>query len=204
MTKRNRYDKNSECLYRGELAEKEFEIIAKNVYNLIVIPATKKQQKLDKFDFICKSRKTNKSYKIEVKAEKKYKRKHKNVSENWLWIEFKGISGYEGWLYGKSDFIAFEKGNEFWIIKRKLLLQIAENLIDLSEKALNSKSSQYKGYRRKQRPHELIAQIKYSDIEKYCKKWQKTLDYYRLFSKKSTECIYYDSKFYFYCFSRFW
>lgn len=62
---------------------------------------------------------------IDVKSEKRLNRNDKNISEDIQWLELKGVSGYDGWLYGKSTHIAFRMKYKFLIFKRKDLLEFA-------------------------------------------------------------------------------
>ncbi|MBN86497.1 MAG: hypothetical protein CL885_03130 [Dehalococcoidia bacterium] len=54
------------------------------------------------------------------------RRKTKKISkylDRWTWIEYKGSGGKDGWIYGPSHFIAFERSKDFVIISRKVLLE---------------------------------------------------------------------------------
>lgn len=86
---------------------------------------------------------------IDVKSLKKINRSDQETNEHIHWVELKGITGEDGWLYGKSDFFAFELNN-YWIIVSKEELQkfIADKCKD---KVRVSKPELYKLYQRKDR-----------------------------------------------------
>ena len=66
--------------------------------------------------------------KIEVKSTKSPKRgKRPDISI--LFIELKCVGGYPGWIYGKSDVIAFQIRNNFVIFNRLNLLKYVEENI---------------------------------------------------------------------------
>lgn len=45
-----------------------------------------------------------------------------NSSDKWQWIEFKNANGKPGWIYQDSDFVVFERKNDFLIVNRKNLV----------------------------------------------------------------------------------
>jgi hypothetical protein len=51
---------------------------------------------------------TDKSFKFDVKGIKRDTR-HGNLNTKIVWTESKNVRGNPGWLYGKADYIAFEK-----------------------------------------------------------------------------------------------
>jgi hypothetical protein len=65
---------------------------------------------------------------IEVKGLKKNKRDG-SYDDNIHWVEFKGILGHKGWIYGKADYVALEC-NDYWIIvDREKLANLAEDSV---------------------------------------------------------------------------
>jgi hypothetical protein len=78
-------------------------------------------------------------------------------------LEFANVRGNTGWLRSDVDYIAFERANDFLIVKRQLLLELAESLCDLVNITTQAKEALYKGYQRKGRA-DLISMIKMSDI----------------------------------------
>ena len=85
----------------------------------------------------------------------------------------KNVQGRDGWLRGQTDIIAFERNNDFVLIKRNYLLGMCQVKCDLSKKVTNSKDALYKGYQREGRK-DLISIIKMSDIlELPHQRWKK-------------------------------
>ena len=166
------FDKTGESQKMGETAEFIFEILAKNK-NLKVEKATEKQQK-SHIDFIL-TNSNNKKYFIDVKACKKTSRNSKKTNEKLVWIEFKNVAGHKGWLYGASDFIAFEREEDFVIVPRTALVNLCERLVNTSNKVFLVEDALYKIYNRKGRKDE-ISLIKMDDILNNMKFsiWQKS------------------------------
>lgn len=86
---------------------------------------------------------------FEIKSLKKLKRNDVEPNENFHWIELKNVLGKSGWLYGETNFFAFET-KDYWIIVSKENLQkfIAEKCKD---KTWVNEPILYKLYRRKDR-----------------------------------------------------
>ena len=83
------------------------------------------------------------------------------------------MQGRDGWLRGQTDVIAFERNEDFVLIKRNYLLGMCQVKCDLSKKVTNSKDALYKGYQREGRK-DLISIIKMSDIlELPHQRWRK-------------------------------
>ena len=110
---------------------------------------------------------------IDVKAKKKISRSDSEEQDQLLWVEFLNVQGREGWLRGQTDVIAFERNNDFVLIKRNYLLGMCQVKCDLSKKVTNSRDALYKGYQREGRK-DLISIIKMSDVlELPHQKWKK-------------------------------
>jgi hypothetical protein len=170
MTYRNSFDFNGQNQLSGEKAEDFFEKIALKK-NLKVQKATTKQQ-LSHVDFILTNAK-NESFLFDVKARKKISRSSENFSDDLVWIEFKNVAGNQGWLYGASDYIVFEREHDFVIVPRKNLVSLCDRLVS-NVTVDKSKDCLYKKYSRKDRKDELSL-IKMEDILKNIKVsiWQK-------------------------------
>lgn len=170
MGYRNSFDFNGQNQLSGEKAEDLFEKIALQK-KLKVQKATTKQQ-LSHIDFILTNAK-NESFFFDVKARKKISRSSKNFSDDLVWIEFKNVIGNEGWLYGASDYVVFERENDFVIVPRKNLASLCERLVS-NTRVDNSKDCLYNRYTRKDRKDE-ISLIKMNDILKNIKVliWEK-------------------------------
>lgn len=164
MGYRNSFDFNGENQLAGERAEDLFEKIAIEK-NLKVQKATTRQQ-LSHIDFILTNEK-NQSFLFDIKARKKVSRTSDSYSDDLVWVEFKNVAGNQGWLYGASDYIVFERENDFVIVPRRNLVSLCERIVSnvIVDK---SKDCLYKKYSRKDRKDE-ISLIKMNDILKNIK-----------------------------------
>ena len=169
----NQFDKNEECAKHGYKAEDDFESLAlKNGYR--IRKATREEQ-INHIDFILDSPEWH-NIKVDVKARKKTARKNKQFNDKWVWIEFKNVQGKDGWVYGKSNFIAFERKEDFVIVNRVTLrnwLGRSNVRWDLP-RVQNSWEAKYRIYTRRHRRDQLT-QVKMSDILKLpnLKIWKK-------------------------------
>ena len=101
--------------------------------------------------------------KIDVKARKRVARKDSDVQDNLVWLEFKNVQGRFGWLYGEADWIAFERVDDFVMVKRHELALMGEKLCDLGDRVATGKEALYKGYQRRGRK-DLLSIVKMEDI----------------------------------------
>jgi len=159
MGYRNSYDYSGDNQISGEKAEDLFEKIAISK-GLKIKKATFKQQ-LSHIDFLI-TNKENKTYFMDVKARKKKSRTSTSFSDDLVWIEFKNVQGHDGWLYGSSNFIAFEREKDFVIVPTKNLILICEKIVT-SKIVDKSSDALYCKYSRKDRKDELSL-IKMQDI----------------------------------------
>jgi hypothetical protein len=83
--------------------------------------------------------------KIDVKARKRVARKDANVQDDLVWLEFKNVQGKFGWLYGKADWIAFERDEDFVLVKRHDLALMAEKLCDVGDRVAVGKDASLQG-----------------------------------------------------------
>ena len=93
----------------------------------------------------------NKRLSVDVKGMKKLNRSDESVQDEWLFLEFKNVHGNKGWLYGMAELISFEMKDRFTFIKRKILIDIAEKLVDINKKVFRSSEAKYKTYTRNNR-----------------------------------------------------
>ena len=90
-----------------------------------VIKSNKKSDIYDHIDLVWI--KDFKNITFDVKAAKKSQRSDLYPDYNIHWIELKNVKGNPGWLFGKSDYIAFEC-KDFWLcVDRKNLISILKN-----------------------------------------------------------------------------
>lgn len=160
MRYRNRYDFSGQCSEKGHDAESLFAKIAESK-EWSVTKATRKEQ-LDHID-VWLSNVSDEKYSIDVKARKKINRKDEDCTDELLWVEFKNVAGNDGWLKGKAQYIAFERENDFILVRRKALLGLCSAIIDFKKNVDKAQDALYSIYRRKNRKDE-ISIIKFSDI----------------------------------------
>lgn len=99
----------------GDETEKHFHIIAESLPDFQWLEnATEKQNMREHWDTCYKV--GNLKLKIEIKGEKKEKRGDSKFSKNIL-LEIRNGFNSPGWLYGKSDFIAFAWGKKFRLVE---------------------------------------------------------------------------------------
>ena len=114
--------------------------------------------------------------KIDVKARKRVARSDDNTQDDLVWLEFKNVQGKLGWLYGEADWIAFERNDDFVIVKRSSLAMMAEKLCAVGDRVAVGKDALYKGYQRSGRK-DLLSIVKMSDVLKlYHQLWTKDVD----------------------------
>jgi hypothetical protein len=95
--------------------------------NYEIVKATKDQDRIEHWDYLIKNSKIP-SY-IDLKAKK---------DNRWdiTYLEFVGITGHDGWLFGKAEFFLFEQPEGFLAVPSKELLNWAlkkAGVKDLSE-----------------------------------------------------------------------
>ena len=146
-------------------AEVEFSRLAK-LRGCSVEPATKSEQ-FDHVDFHLTSEEEDGKMKamVDVKARKKVSRRDAFYQDQLIWVEFKNVSGKLGWLYGLSDFIAFETESSFVLAFRKELADWCEAHIDLDREVRSPRKALYSAYTRKGK-QDLLSLIKLEDVKK--------------------------------------
>ena len=102
----NQFDKGKKCATHGHATENVFEKLAM-AHGYKVRKATRDEQ-ISHIDFILDSPEWQ-NIKVDVKGRKKTSRQNKKFNDKWVWIEFRNVQGKEGWIYGKANFIAFER-----------------------------------------------------------------------------------------------
>ena len=85
-----------------------------------VFESTKNQNMRGHLDFFVK--KNGKTVKVEVKGKKRIN-KGDELSDEVTWIEFVGVTGYCGWLYGDADYLAFKREDGYSLVDRKILIE---------------------------------------------------------------------------------
>ena len=89
---------------------------------------------------------------------------NKDCHKDWIWIEFKNVQGKDGWIYGISDFIAFEEKNFFLLCYRKELCDWCLEKVDLDVSSPTAEEAEYIGFSRKGK-QDLISKVLVDDIK---------------------------------------
>jgi hypothetical protein len=112
---------------------------------------------------------------VDVKAMKRVTRSGKRQTR-FLWVEFRNVAGMNGWLYGKQDWLAFEKRDGFLFVRREHLKELAIELCDTETYVDKASDALYKVYSRRD-ADDVISMIKYSDLERIPSFFIKDPDY---------------------------
>ncbi len=139
----------------GSDAEKAFVRCMKS-HDIKCEKSTNTQDRIEHWDYKIKG-----EHRIEVKARKKWRRGAANASDDIIYVEFRGITGHAGWLYGKADFIAFERPNGFMFVTRPALVELAE--ISVMDE-WSDRPKLYRRYKRVDRPDECVTVLPISDV----------------------------------------
>ena len=149
----------------------------------LVEPATGMEQ-LDHVDFHLTSEEEDGTMTamVDVKPRHYFKPKTKGIHRNddydfddeWLWIEFKNVSGKLGWIHGIADFIAFEIKESFIVSYRKELCDWCLEHVDIKNIVPSAQEAKYIAYSRKGK-QDLIARILTEDVIKlpHSQVWKK-------------------------------
>jgi len=92
---------------------------------------------------------------VEIKAMKRISRASPEPQSEWLWVEFRNVSGGLGWLYGDATLLATEVETGFYLLYLKSLRSWAEFKVDRESKVANPNHAQYTSYSRKNRKDEM-------------------------------------------------
>jgi len=141
--KKSRYDY---CFRTGANAEQRFKELVEQS-GLECSASSQKENMIDKIDFFINGKG------VDVKG---------NKHLNSIWLEIRNVKGNNGWLYGKSDYIAIEvvELNAFCIFETKLLAEFTNQFTSVTQ----SKEDYYKLYTRANRS-DVIIKVKYDDIK---------------------------------------
>jgi hypothetical protein len=112
------------CFKYGKNAEKRF--VEKYLTNINY--PTKNQDIYEHWDVegTLKSINNNK-YKFDIKSSGKLKYSTENNIMDSVWVEGTNISGKQGWIKGRADYIVFERENTWFVIDRQELLNFTFN-----------------------------------------------------------------------------
>jgi hypothetical protein len=157
---RNIYFKDS--IKEGDNAEILFKKIAIDK-GFNHIPSSVNDNKYNHID--CFIKRSINQYSIDVKARKRKNRKDNKKFDDEIWIELKNIYGYDGWLYGKQDLIAFEQKSNFIVVNRLSLVEIVQQKISNAKSVSSPSHALYNLYTRSGRS-DLLTVIKRDDLYK--------------------------------------
>jgi len=144
----------------GSDAEIKFAEVIKNKYLYKLRRSTKHEEIKLHYDYVIE--KNNSDYlRIEVKAMKS-RRRGKPVDPTIIYLEYKNIIGGPGWLYGKSDYIAFEQPNSFILVFRNDLVEFGNKMLP-KMKLVNKSGIEGTLYSRRNR-EDLVGCFDLSDI----------------------------------------
>ena len=101
---------------------------------------------------------------FDVKGARKNARNNNFTSEENTWVEFRNVKGNLGSLFGKEDYIAFEKGNQWLIVRRNELAEKCMSLIKENKIYTENPNENFLLYSRKDRK-DIIMRIPVSLIE---------------------------------------
>ena len=153
--------RNDAEITRGNNAEDNF----KKLYPVIK-RATKEEDIIEHWDVEVTI--NEKNVKVDVKAIKNESRFDIEPNENFHWVEIKNVNGDTGWLYGKSDLIAFETIDYFILVGTLKLRKFLEKKLKYTQATINdievsNTKDPYKFYRRKDRK-DIVIKVKTIDL----------------------------------------
>ena len=139
--------------------------------------ASAQQNMYDHIDLILT--KEGETFTVDIKARRTGTDKSKGFDDLWTVVEFKNTMGDLGWLYSKSDYIAFERKEDFVFADTKQLRDMCESIVDVTKRVASFKNANYKVWGRSyQGKKDLISRIEMSKVVALDKTfiWLKNLD----------------------------
>ena len=139
--------------------------------------ASAQQNMYDHIDLILT--KEGETFTVDIKARRTGTDKSKGFDDLWTVVEFKNTMGDSGWLYSKSDYIAFERKEDFVFADTKQLRDMCEKIVDVTKRVASFKNANYKVWGRSyQGKKDLISRIEMSKVVALDKTfiWLKNLD----------------------------
>ena len=112
------------CFENGIKAEKRLAMLLREKYGGRIIPSSREADMHDHIDFTWVQ-----DNGIAVTFDVKSHKKNKDMLIDTEWVEQKNINGGDGWLYGKADYIAYEREGFWLVIARKELIMITEEFV---------------------------------------------------------------------------
>jgi hypothetical protein len=149
------------CLDRGL----NFESLARSILERAGYETQKSTMEDDIFqhvDFWAVG-KDGKSYGFDAKAMKSLTRGAPPQDE-WAFVEWRGVSGFPGWLLKGCDILVFEREKDILLIRRSDLLDFCKRKTDDRRIVRNSCDAKYCMYSRQGRKDK-ISLFKFSDLD---------------------------------------
>ena len=140
----------------GKQAEKAFVQLFESKGHKVE-KSTKEQDMFEHWDFLI-----NDEHKMEIKSRKRANRNDSELKDDWIYLEFLNVIGKPGWLYGKADFIAFQRPEGFLVVKRTDLVELAERLV--VHDVWSNRPQPYESFRRDSRPKERVSVLLIDDV----------------------------------------
>ena len=155
----NKNDKDGKCAIQGNTAEVAFKKLLSKEGQVLDADITEQRNHVDLILI-----KNGKKIRYEVKARKRVSRGDSGVQDELVWIELINVAGNVGWVNGGSDFVGFERENDFAVVSRAKLLTLVTKLCNPYKRVKSPEEALYKGYQRYGR-QDLLTLIKMSDLE---------------------------------------
>jgi len=148
---RNEKDRTGRASKAGALAEDCFKNSIDGFFDSDIHLTGVDNGQFDAIDFKC-----NLKMNIDVKSRK---------DPSSIWIEFKNINGYDGWLYGRATHFAFEREHDFIIVSKLDLIRLVNEIVDKNTIVDSPADCMYKMYSRKKYGREdLLTKIRPDDL----------------------------------------
>lgn len=93
---------------------------------------------------------------VDVKGIKRNARQDTKKDDSINWVELVGVTGYPGWVYGESEYIAFRTLSDIIFVKTSVLRDFAENMTKDKETVYQLPSECYVPYQRYGRKDKVI------------------------------------------------
>jgi hypothetical protein len=165
-------DRDGECARRGF----GFEAVARGVFEsrgYATKAPTEEEAIKGHVDFWVKD-KNNEWRSVDAKAMKKMSRSDNGTQDEWTFVEWLNNAGMPGWLARGAEFMAFEREEHVFLVKRSRLHDWAKERVDFNALCMRSSEAKYKVYSRFGR-EDLTSLIRLDDLPaKYRLMWPKT------------------------------
>lgn len=150
---RNEKDRTGRASRAGAFAENSFKDSINEFFGSDIRLTGVDNGQFDAIDFKC-----NLKMNVDVKSQK---------DPSSVWIEFKNINGYDGWLYGDATHFAFERKQDFIIVSKFDLIRLVNRIVDKNTVVDSPAHCLYKMYgRKKYGRKDLLTKIRPDDLKR--------------------------------------